>query len=413
MGGAEYEPRLKRQDRPKRGVEETASQAMDSNSPQESENMFLCRACVAFYRSKLITVEPAIFLFMLARHLYLPLYEQYYYVNYGSQILQNTTFPFPNGSFCLNSSEVDHFAGNGSFKTIETWSDNLVVYGQIANRIPSIIVTILLGPLSDRFGRKPVLLIAAVGLTLQGFIAMLIVHFQWNPYYFIIANFISGILGDNAGILSGAFAYIADISSEKWRGLRIGIIEGVFAIGSAAGPILVGYWLKLNNCDFITPLWLYTACNIAAGVYIMFCIPESLSKSERKQLTAKNPKGFSTMLRGLKIFSGLVPQYSLWKLWAANFVACLLVFNAAGSGFIAVYFLKAPPFDVNTQMVGIYQGAQSVSRMVSNTVLMAMFSAVKIPEAAIALIAIAVHSGCNLLTGFSRKIYQVYTGLLN
>jgi predicted Zn-dependent protease len=42
---------------------------------------------------------------------------------------------------------------------------------------------------------------------------------------------------------------------------------------------------------------------------------------------------------------------------------------------------------------------------------MAVFSAMKMPEAAIALIAVAVHSACNLLIGFSRKVYQVYTGM--
>ena len=372
-------------------------------------------ACAALYRSKVITVEPAIFLIMLARQLYIQLYEQYYYVKYGSQLLQNTSFPFPNGSFCLNSSQVDSYAGNGSFKIVETFSDNLVVYGQLANRIPSIIITILLGPLSDRYGRKPILLLAAAGLTLEGFIAMLIVHFQWNPYYFIIANFIGGMSGDYSGILSGSYSYIADVSSEKWRGLRIGIIEGVFCIGAAAGPFLIGYWLQQNNCDFILPLWLYVACNITAGLYIMFCIPESLTKTERQDLTSRNPKGFKAMLHGLGILAGRVPQYShtLWKLWTVNFVASLLVLNAAGAELISVYFLKAPPFDVNARMVGIYQSAQSASRAFSNTVLMAIFSAMKMPEAAIALIAVAVHSVCNLLIGFSKKVYQVYTGIYN
>lgn len=388
---------------------------MESENSRESKAVSCSpyHACAALYRAKLITVEPAIFLIMLARQLYIQLYEQYYYVNYGSQLLQNTSFPFPNGSFCLNSSQVDSYAGNGSFKIVETRSDNLVVYGQLANRIPSIIITVLLGPLSDRYGRKPILLLAAVGMTLEGFIAMLIVHFQWNPYYFIVANFVSGICGDYSGILSGGYAYIADVSSVKWRGLRIGIIEGVFCIGAAAGPILVGYWLQQNNCDFILPLWLFVACNITAGLYIMFCIPESLTKAERQDLTSKNPKGFKAMLHGLGILAGRVPQYShtLWKLWAVNFVASLLVLNAAGAELISVYFLKAPPFDVNSQMVGIYQTAQFASRAFSNTVLMAVFSAMKMPEAAIALIAVAIHSACNLLIGFSRKVYQVFTGM--
>ena len=390
---------------------------MDSGGSRETRTIswFLCspfRACVSLYRYKVITVEPLIFLFMLAKHLYTPLYEQYYYVKYGSQILQNTSFPFPDGSFCLNSSQVDSYAGNGSFKTVETMSDNLVVYGQIANRIPAMIVTVLLGPLSDRFGRKPLLVMGTVGSTLGAFVSMLIVHFQWNPYYFIVANFLSGVTGDFAIVLSGGFAYVVDISSEKWRGLRIGIIEAVMSIGSGVGPTLVGYWLQWNSCNFIQPLWLYAGCNLAAGLYALVCIPESLTKEERKELTERNPKGLRTIFHGLGIFTGFVPQYSLWKLWAANLVACLMVFNVLGSYLITVYFLKAPPFDVGAQMVGVYQGVYYMSRTLSNTVLMAIFSALKMPEAAIALVAVAFNSGCNLLLGFSKKVYQVYTGII-
>ena len=371
------------------------------------------RACVVLYRCKLITVEPLIFLFMLARHLYTPLYEQYYYVQYASQILQNTSFPFPNASFCLNSSEVDSYAGNGSFKRVEALSNNLVVYGQIANRIPSMIVTIFVSSLSDRFGRKPLLLLGTVGSSLGAVLSVLIVYFHLNPYYFILANFISGVTGDGYVILAGGFAYVADISSHKWRGLRIGIIEGVLAIGSAAGPISAGYWLQWNNCNFIPPLCLYTGCNVVSGLYVLCCLPESLTKQERKELALRNPKGCKSVLQGFGVFLGFVPQYrhSVWKLWVATFVACLLTFNAIGYYLTVIYFLKAPPFDIDAQMVGLYQGTYYMSRTVSNTVLMAIFSAVKLPEAAIALIAVAFNGGCNLLTGFSRRVYQVYIGM--
>ena len=377
-----------------------------SNEGRTASGGFLAypfRACAALYRYKLISVEPLIYL-------YTPLYEQYYYVKYATQILQNTSFPFPNSSFCLNSSDVDNYAGNGSFKTVETLSNNVVVYGQVANRIPSMIVTVLLGPLSDRYGRRPLLLLGCVGTSLGAILSLLIVYFQWNPYYFILAHFISGVTGDGSVILSGGFAYVADISSQKWRGLRIGIIEAVMAIGSAGGPISAGYWLQWNNCNFIPPLWLYAGCNLAAGLYVMLCIPESLSRHEREELAVRNPKGYKSVLHGFGIFLGFARQYSVWKLWVANIVACLLAFNSIGYYLIVVYFLKAPPFDIDAQMVGLYQGTYYASRMVSNTLLMAVFSAIKLHEAAIALIAVAFNGGCNLLTGFSRKVYQVYIG---
>ena len=388
---------------------------MTSSESQESKSAFSSpllhfRACLTLRRARIITVEPAFFLFMWARHFYLQLYEQYYYVHYGSQILQNTSFPFPNGTFCLNSSDVDTYAGNGSFKFVETASNNLVVYGQIANRIPSIVASIVFGAISDRFGRKPFLVLIGIGTALQGSLALVTVYFQWNPYYFIIGHFISGATGDFPGILTTGLAYIADISSKRWRGLRIGIIEAVSGIGAALGPILVGIWLQRNSCDFIPLLGFYTASSAAVAIYCLFCIPESLTKSEREVLTVNNPKGCKSLVRGIKIYFGFVPEYSAWKLWIAFFVANLLILIGAGGIYLAVYFLKAPPFDLDAEAVGIYQSIQCLSRGMANIILMGIFSAIQMPEAVIALIAMLFNSGGNLLTGLSRKVYQAYAG---
>lgn len=387
---------------------EAAAMNSSSEAGRKPFHWFLSRpflACVALRSSMIITVEPAILLFFFARFLYLPLYEQYYYISYGREILQNTSFLFPNSSFCLNSAQVDLYAGNGSYKFVETKSNDLVFYGQIATRIPSILVSICLGPLSDRIGRKPIIVIAGIGTTLQGVLSVLIVRYRWNPYYFILTNFIAGVTGNFTAVLSSGLAYLSDISSTKWLGMRLGFLETAYSIGGGLGLFFAGYWLQQNNCDFIPPLCLYAACNAAVVVYIAFCIPESLSRSERRDMSAKHSKGMWT---GIKIFLGCVPKYSAWRLWFASLINNLMALNVAGAVLLAVYFLKCPPFDLNTQMIGMYQGIQSASRAISNAVLMSILSAISMSEAAIALFALLFHSTCNLLTGLSTKSYQVY-----
>ena len=379
-------------------------------SEKESISCIPYRACSRFAQARLLTVEPIIFFFMFAQFLRVPLYEQYYYVSYGTVLLQNTSFPFPNGSFCLNSSEVDEYCGNGSYKLVESWSNNLVVYGEVAGHIPAIIITILLGPFSDRFGRKPMLYLTVIGALLEGVISILIFHLQWSPYFFIVSYFVGGVFGGFTGVLASSFSYIADVSSDKWRGFRIGLLEAVFSIAIGISEFSVGIWLQWNSCDFIQPMWLFVACNVVALLYLIFCIPESLTKKQRNEIATKIPKGFHSLVRGIEIFTGAVPEYFTWKLWAATFVASLLVFNIAGTTFITVYFLKAPPFDLDALMIGVYQSTSAISKTINNTLVMAVFSALRMPEAAIAIIAILVSGGCNVLIGYSKKFWQLLTG---
>ena len=396
---------------PSEGTTESAEHPQESS--KKSISWYLLtpyRACSRFAEARIVTVEPVIFFFMFAQFLRIPLYEQYYYVSYGSDLLRNTSFPFPNGSFCLNSSEVDEYAGNGTYKLVETWSDNLVVYGEVSSHIPSIVITILLGPLSDRFGRKPLMLLAGLGALVEGILSILILHFQWSPYYFVATYFVGGAFGGFTVVLAASFSYIADVSSDKWRGFRIGVLEAFFCIGIAFSEFSTGFWLQWNNCDFIQPMFLFVACNVVAVLYIIFCIPESLTKKQRKEVLSKTPKGFSSFGRGIKIFTCFVPQYSVWKLWAATFVASLMVFNVAGNVYITVYFLKAPPFDLDALMIGVYQSTSAISKAFANTFLMGIFSALRMPEPAIAIIAILVSSGCNVLIGFSKRLWQLLTG---
>ena len=361
--------------------------------------------------ARIVTVEPALFLFYFAFLIYGPIHQQYYYLRYGLQLLENTSFPFPNSSFCLNSSMVDQYAGNGTHKKVESFSVHLVLFAQLANRIPAVLVTILTGPLSDKFGRKPVIIAVGIGKTLQAAITAVIVHFQLNPYYFILANFFSGIFGDRPAIMGGSYAYLADISTLKWRSLRFGILEASMASGALLGQFLGGFWLKSINCNFMPLMWMNLACNAAIIIYSLFCLPESLSREKRKVAAQKKQKGFKTMLKGLQMFCGGLPKYSgavVWKLWVSMFITCLVLVNTLGWAYINVFFLKEFPFDFDPRQIGIYEGVNSSSAIVATTLVLGIIVAIKAPDAAIAIIGLSFNCVCNLLTGLSRRGYQVF-----
>ena len=364
---------------------------------------------LSFYRAKIITVEVAAVLFILGKSLYTPLSEQYYYHRYGADLLQNTSFVFPNGSFCISSEMINNYTGsNSTYKLDETFSNHLVAYAQVANTVPSVVITLILGPITDRYGRKIGIILPAVGVIIQTIFSIFIVRFSLHPYYFILANFLGGLFGNFACMLAASFSYIADVSTPRWRSLRIGIVEAGLAIGSSIGHLLGGYWLDRVNCDYVYPLIFCAACNFAIVVYVMFLVPESLSPSKREEMHLKNPSGLRAYIEGFRLYFGALSLSSTWKLYVATIVANLAIINMFGAEIVDVYFLKALPFDFNAFWIGIYQAVRSASQGLSSILILSVLVALHVGDVWIMLLATMVNIAGNILVGFARLRWQLF-----
>ena len=364
---------------------------------------------LAIYRAKIITVEVAAVLFIVGRSLYTPLCEQYFYHRYGAELLKNTSFDFPNGSFCVSSELIDNYTGNNnSYKLDETFSNHLVIYTQIANTLPSVVVTLILGPLTDRYGRKIGIILPALGVAIQSILSIVIVVYSLHPYYFIIANFVSGLFGNFTCILAASFSYIADVSSLRWRSLRVGIVEAGLAFGGFCGHLIGGYWLDKVDCNYVYPLCFVASCNIAIILYICILVPESLSSNEREIMRSKNPKGIKAYIEGFKLYCGGLSVSSTWKLYVATIAANLAVVNIFGAELVDVYFLKALPFDFDAFLIGLYQSVRSLSQGFAGVLILGILVALNVGDAWIMLIATIFHVVCNILIGFSRVGWQLF-----
>lgn len=388
------------------------SPALDTDSVVHSTHP-LKRFLLALYGFKLLKVEFAIILYMAGRHLYNPLYQQYYYHVYGYDILKNTSFVFPNGSFCISSKLIDNYTGNNnSYKLDESFSNHLVMYGQLANSIPSVLMTLILGPVTDKFGRKIGIIFPAVGTTLQGIFAIFIIKYSLDPYFFILSNFICGMFGDFTSIISSSFAYVADSSSIRWRSLRVGLIQVALYFGAAGGYLVVGLWLHRINCDPIPPLWTYVGINFFIVAYMMICVPESLDRAEREKLCSKTRRGIGAFISGAKLFCGSLSPKSTWGLYVTTAVVFVAALNIHGSSLIEVYFLKALPFNFNSLQVGIYQTISRVSNGINILILVVVLVFCGISDVWIMLVGLLGHCSCLVLLGFSNKTWQLYSSKL-
>lgn len=114
---------------------------------------------------------------------------------------------------------------------VQAQASMLSLITTLLGQLPSIFAALVYGPLTDRIGRKPIMLLMG---SAGGFLFTLAVYFRWSVYWFIAFTLISSLPGGIPGILTVVYAYIADVSSTKWLTLRLGIVESMVFFGTMA-----------------------------------------------------------------------------------------------------------------------------------------------------------------------------------
>ena len=143
----------------------------------------------------------------------------------------------------------------------------------------------ILGRLSDRVGRRPVLLVSVIG-TAAGFLLM---GFANSLCLLFVARVIDGVTGGN---LSTAQAYIADITPPAQRSRGMGLIGAAFGLGFIFGPAIGGL---LSRVSLAAPFFFAAFLSAANAVAIYFFLPESLPVERRNQ--ARKRASFSELFQ--------------------------------------------------------------------------------------------------------------------
>ena len=130
----------------------------------------------------------------------------------------------------------------------------------------------VLGGLSDRFGRRPVLLIGFLGLALSFFATAL----STALWMLVAARAIAGATQANAAV---AQAYVADVSAPDERARRFGLIGAMFGVGYTLGPVMGGV---LGDISLHLPFYVAGALALLNAAYGAFVLPESLPREHRQ-----------------------------------------------------------------------------------------------------------------------------------
>ena len=144
----------------------------------------------------------------------------------------------------------------------------------------------ILGRISDRYGRRPVLLISLLGLGLD----YLLLATTSSYTVFLIGRIIAGICGAS---FSTANAYIADVSLPQNRARNFGMVGAMFGIGFIIGPALGG--LLSERIGIHGPFYVSAALSLINFLYGLLVLPESLPKERRRDFKLKDANPIKTL----------------------------------------------------------------------------------------------------------------------
>ncbi len=196
----------------------------------------------------------------------------------------------------------------------------------------------LLGRMSDRFGRRPLLLVSIFGT----FIGFLILGFARSLWMLFASRLLDGFTGGN---ISVAQAYITDVTDQKSRAKGLGMLGAAFGLGFIIGPAVGG---ALSVYGYAAPAFAAAGLSMIGLLGVVFLLPESLTVKARNALAQKARAEFKLQnlwqalnrprvgpLFQVRFFYGLA--FSTFQTIFPLYAQYKLGLDARGTGFVLAY----------------------------------------------------------------------------
>jgi len=244
----------------------------------------------------------------------------------------------------------------------------------------------VIGGLSDAFGRRPVLLLAVLGLGVDYALTALAPTIVW----LFVGRIIAGTFGAS---FTTANAYIADVTPPEERGKAFGMLGAAFGVGFVVGPAIGGL---LGGFGPRVPFFVAGGLSLANFLYGLVFLPETHPKEKRRplQLSQIHPFGAIASIPGGKSVRTLVLALFVLFLGSAVYPAVWAFWGTAR-------------FDWSPGMIGLSLAAYGVSNTLTQAVLVGFFTK-RWGDRKIAIVGLVLTVASFVLTGLASRSWMVF-----
>ncbi|XP_078657404.1 proton-coupled folate transporter-like [Branchiostoma floridae x Branchiostoma belcheri] len=333
-----------------------------------------------------VTVEPIQFFVLTALFMTSSLRQQYIYYRIGNGTVNEQ------GSSCYgNSSNSSAYQERQNDQAEATqWATAI----QLTSGIPALVVTVMIGSLSDKLGRKLNITIPVIGSLINFTVAAFVVQFNLPIAALLPGYFFLGLGGSAAALSGGCYAYIADITlkgrSRYFRQALLAAAAGASGIVAALGG---NFWFQQLGfpLGISQPFWFTVGLTGFCLLYTIFAVKETCPRKPGSQLCAvSNITGIFQLFKVKR-------RTPRWPIGVLGLVFSLIwgMYNAIPT--LIVTYLVGPPFCWSPSFVGFFQGAVGAGFFVS-AVAIKLFS--KYPYG-LMMVGYLSSVGCLTLAGLS------------